>query len=201
MYIQTNPTIRLRPPSFYAGKLWVAENYFHKRRYALPPAAVLLLIGCMQPQPAEEIISIISEKLSLSKGNLHKLFDSLIEKELLIDKLSDETNWHEAIREQWFERNWHEAAEYHLATYDYKFVGTSKEGVDEQQRRVENYSQATPDTNRSKRYDSTKQKIAMPLPSAKLIDKKGQKSGELNKEKLVSLLTITFSATRKVEIP
>ena len=193
--------VRLRSPSFYAGKLWVAEDYFYKRRYALPPAAVLLLIGCMQPQPTEDIISVVSEKLSLAKKDLYKLLDSLMEKQLLVGEFSDEIIWHEAVREQWFEKNWQEAAEYHLATYDYKFVGTSKEGLEEHQRRMESYSQVAPDTNRSKRYDNSKQKISMPFPSAELTNEEGQKGRGLDREKLTNLLTLTFSATRKVEVP
>ncbi len=167
--IQTKPTVRLMPPSPLAEKTWVAEDFLLQKRFALPAPGILLLIACMQPQPIDEVIQDVAQRLSLSPERVERVVQSLLTKELLVATLSEDVRRFNEIARQWQSLGWIEAAEYHLATYNYQFLGADEEGRYLTQQRMIHYNNNEEDTNRIKTYPGASVHIPLPRPDADLL--------------------------------
>jgi len=167
--IQTKPTVRLKPPTPFTGQTWIAEDFLRKRRFGLPAAGILLLVACMQPQPLDEAVQEVARRLSLSLENVEHVAQALVTKELLVTSLSPEVERFVTLAKEWQAYGWVEAAEYHLATSDYQFIGADEEGRSISQQRMIRYHGREEDTGRTKTYPEAAVRIPLPHPDKDLL--------------------------------
>jgi SagB-type dehydrogenase family enzyme len=208
MLLRTNPAVRLKSPSFLLGSKWVAEDFLQRRRFSLPEPAILLLVACMHPQPMSEVIADIAGRLALSLRSVENIINSLLDKQLLLTSLPENVRRFEEIREQWSSYGWIEAAEYHLATYDYEFVGADEEGRQASRQRMNGYSAQEEDRNRLKRYPEASVRIPLletdsnllPIPaSIALTDKAPSRS--VDSRIFATAISMAFGKIGIIKVP
>lgn len=208
MVIQTSPAVRIKPPSFLTGNVWLAEDFLRRRRFSLPAPAVLLLIACMRAQERKRAVQDVADRLNLSGRSVEQVADSLFDKELLVHSVSEDMQWFEQVRNDWASSNWVEAAEYHLLTYDYQFLDADVNGVDNTRQRMQDYGKAEPDLNRYKRYSEALDRVPLPEPSVDLLpvsirDGRTDQNGSgalLNKDTLGAILAMAFGQVGTLKI-
>ncbi len=203
MMIQTNPAVRLLTPSYLTSDKWVAEDFLTRRRFSIPPAGILLLVGSVEPIDYQMIIGRVADRLDIAPSPVQSLGDSLVSKRLLLDPSNIDTDedlrWFKEICRRWSSYGWTEAVEYHMASFDYEFVGAGQEGRDESRRRMAQYSRLEPDNDRFKNYSSPKARISLPVPDETLVPNaaslswtNGTEPHELTQDNLMALVSICF---------
>jgi SagB-type dehydrogenase family enzyme len=164
--LQFSPTVRIYPPSLLNDRKWIVEDIFSHRRFALPELATIILIGFMKASTSEDIAHKVQEKSGKALETINHLIENLQELSLVLPVHEIENNtylrWFVETYRTWQSYNWIEAAEYHLATYDYKFYGANVEGFEEASHKMRAYSASEPDTNRFKYFESPLETLDMP---------------------------------------
>jgi len=160
--IETNPGVRLRPPSPLTDGRWVAENLLTRERFALALPGAMLLIACLKAQPRREAVAAVCGRLLLPEAQIDHLVDTLHAQGLLRGDDRDASNasgnnetmeWSRALRARWWARGWGHAAEYHLLTYDYPFLDySSGDAVQTDLDMMARYGEADADVQRYTRY-------------------------------------------------
>jgi SagB-type dehydrogenase family enzyme len=208
MLIRTSPTIRLSPPSWLRQQNWTAEDFLTRRRFSLSLIAALILISALNEEEDSEVVSLIAERTEAATTEVEKAIETLIEKRILLPATAWATDenvaWFQATRELWETSGWAEAAEYHLATYDYKFAGGSDEGLLFARDLMLNYSKDATDANRFKFYESPTVSYILPKASQNLLSvpvnfEHKQERRPLTKELLFEILSLAFGRTRSLQ--
>ncbi|HEY2961685.1 MAG TPA: SagB/ThcOx family dehydrogenase [Pyrinomonadaceae bacterium] len=207
MLIQTSPTIRLFPPSPLRQQNWTAEDFLMRRRFSLSLIAALILIAAINEQEDSEVASLIAERTETNTSDVEKAIAALVEKRILLPaawSTEENVEWFQATRELWETYGWAEAAEYHLATYDYRFAGGSDEGLLFARELMLTYSKDEIDANRFKSYENPATSHALPRPSEDLLStpvllKREPERRQLTKELLCEILSLAFGKTRSLQ--
>lgn len=169
MNIQTSSTVQLRPPTFISPHRWTAEDLATRRRFALSNSGVLLLIACLQQQEDTDLIADVAERLGLSEPAVARTVDTLLRHKLLTSTTDNMPQWHAELRRRWAAKGWLASADYHVATYDYTFLGGVQEDRIATRQRMQGYGLVEEDKNRYKCYPNALRTIPLaPLEASQL---------------------------------
>jgi SagB-type dehydrogenase family enzyme len=211
LLIQTVPSVRLIPPSNFFGSKWLAEDILERKRFSIPRAGVLFLLACMRPLERDEAVRLVTKSTSLPEGPTSSVLESLENRGLILSPNEIDTNERlqnfENVRREWEDHSWIEAAEYHLSTYDYEYIGATEGALKEALGRMRHYSEIDPDLDRSKVYLSPIRRIPLPRPSADLaaqVECENKQSDNVTKKpmtkrSLEAVLSLTFVKTGTTE--
>jgi SagB-type dehydrogenase family enzyme len=182
------------------GDAWLAENYLRQRRYSAPGPAILLLVSCMTPQEREEVVEDVARRTGRTVSAIQSLLVPLLREELLLTRTSNDVQRFQQIRRCWADSGWSEAAEYHLLTYDYAFLGADDDGRRESRQRMLDYSGLEPDLDRTKRYEAPQARLPLPSPLAEHVTASASEvwerqvpDRELEGNSLAALLSLAFA--------
>jgi len=207
-----NSAIRIRPPSLLTNQKWQAENYDSGKSFSVPELAVAILLYCYVPRDQNAVIAEFSKLNDYPATTINAFLNNLLEKKLLLNTLF-EKNQSESkpkllLRDylQWKKYNWSSSAEYHFFTYNYQFLDYSEggEGWKLADKRMKDYSEKEPDTNRIKQYPNEFRRVNVPTfhdISTNLesyIGISNQNSVDLNK--LISISAFAFAKTNGAPI-
>lgn len=206
MHIQTSSAVRIIPPSLLTGKRWLVENYINKRKFSLTLPGVYLLILCMKPISLDKALTKMARAMNMSHQSVEPFVYQLLDRQLLVTETTEEERAFEKMRGKWEKKGWAEAFEYYLSTYDYKFLGANKEGIEKTREKMIKYSEIEPDHNRSKSYPQALEKIPTPAPHDSLVPIaisdvwKGRiRRNPLDAHTLSNLMSMTFGNTKRVK--
>lgn len=216
---RTGVSVRLLSPSEMTENKWVAEDYRSRRRFAVSPIGAALLVALMKPTSRTDLLKEFSSSLQVSSTVLDSMIDSLLELALVEPHPSVDTghdadyrNWFLDLQEQWSRWGWSEAAEYHLATYDYEFLGADDLGRLETHNRMIEYATHDPDINRAKHYSVTLDRLSLDAPDGSqaplpfldaIIGENEAADGKTNTtpvtvETVTAILSLTFGRIGKI---
>ncbi|WP_394578529.1 SagB/ThcOx family dehydrogenase [Cytobacillus firmus] len=149
LILHTHASISFEPPQT-GEQNWLITDSAHRRRFRVPVPTCALLVAFIGGRVVEEAIAEVASLFSVDSQILEKAARELEEKGLLVTSENNSHNWALEIKKKWSSYGWHEAADYQIASYDYPFVNYSADGPSLDITRMEEYSSAEPDVNRTK---------------------------------------------------
>lgn len=204
-YLQTHAAVRLQTPDESEPR-WIAHQLLDCRRFALSPAGCLALIAFMGGRRVDEAIAEIREVSPVSGAEVMQVIDFLVSAELLVPESHEGHRLAAQIVSQWSLYGWREAADYHLASFDYKFLDYSREeGPIEDGLRMFSYRRNEPEPARTKQYDDALERLRITPAKDALLAlrtpfddawRSTPPAQDLDADRLGSLLAIAFGQLR-----
>ena len=203
-YLVINPTLIFRPPSLSKSDGWIVEDVFAEKIFNLDDLHALAALYFARPQTAERAAAALINRCGLSFDAIMQVIERLSLDGVLIEKIessiSECAEHANKTRSLWWNYGWVNACEYHLATYNSRFIPATREGRLESNEVMKQYADVEKDSDRTKNYPKAR-RIELPSVSAQLIASPyGRESDDLKRvslDELGSILSIVFGVVRK----
>ncbi len=148
----------------------------------------------------------IASRMSLDVSLVGRLIDRLMNVEILVSKLDQESAEIQDLQRQWRSHDWVQAADYHIVTLDYEFIDYSVDGPEVDYSRMKSYSQLESDINRGKSY-ATPARVPGRRPSKEAVDapfndawNRTVRARSVTRQSLMDILSLVFGKTGEIRL-
>lgn len=202
--LATGRGVRIQTPSLLNRAQWIIEDYITRRRFAVDSVAAAVLVAGWSPTDRHELARFCSQNLGIEIDRAIEVIEALYSVGL-IGQVGDSPEVDDAA--DWASHGWQEAYEYHLSTYDYRFLPSDDKGGEESRQRMLTYGQTEPDDNRVK--VTGMQMIPMPAinpglapaPVGDILGRKPRSDSSVNATSLLAILPLSFGKLGNIRRP
>ena len=195
-----------RPPTVRESDGWRVDDSLAERVLVLDSLHALIALYFARPQSAERAAFALENRCGVPFDIIVAGIEWLFADGVIVERIGPpvpEWTMHvNKTRSLWWSYGWINACEYHLATYDSRFIPVTKEGRLESDELMKSYANNEVDQDRTK-IVSTTEKLRLPDVEPSLIAiNYGQKPNYLSQlrlQELSSVLSVVFGPVRKTQ--